>query len=182
MTFGNHEPDFGVDVLRKRMEQAQFPFVAANLRGGDGALLYPAYVIKHVGGVAVGILGLAYPKTPWTTAPKNVKDLDVRGPCLGREAGVAEAPSGGSPTVVVLSHLGLGGDKHLAEAVEGIDIIVGGHSHNRMEQAERVGKTLDRSSGRSRFRSGTPRSHHRRRENQGPQTHAHSLGARLVSP
>ena len=43
---------------------------------------------------------------------------------------------------VVLSHLGLAGDKHLAEAVEGLDIIVGGHSHNRMEQAERVGKTL----------------------------------------
>ena len=44
--------------------------------------------------------------------------------------------------IVVLSHLGLAGDKHLAEAVDGLDIIVGGHSHNRMEQAERVGKTL----------------------------------------
>ena len=44
--------------------------------------------------------------------------------------------------VVVLSHLGLSGDKKLAEAVEGIDVIVGGHSHNRMTKAERVGDTL----------------------------------------
>jgi 5'-nucleotidase len=48
----------------------------------------------------------------------------------------------GAELVVVLSHLGLGGDKHLATVVDGIDIIVGGHSHNRMEQAERVSNTL----------------------------------------
>ena len=80
MTFGNHEPDFGVDVLRKRIDQASFPFVAANLRGSDGTPFTRPYVMKHVGGVAVGVIGLAYPKTPWTTAPKNVKESDVRRP------------------------------------------------------------------------------------------------------
>ena len=44
--------------------------------------------------------------------------------------------------VIVLSHLGLTGDKALANTVSGIDIIVGGHSHNRMTKPERVGDTL----------------------------------------
>ena len=48
----------------------------------------------------------------------------------------------GAEVAVVLSHLGLGGDKHLARTVEGIDVIVGGHSHNRMEKAEQVSGTL----------------------------------------
>ena len=44
--------------------------------------------------------------------------------------------------IVVLSHLGLSEDRQLATTVAGIDVIVGGHSHNRMEHAEKVGKTL----------------------------------------
>jgi 5'-nucleotidase/UDP-sugar diphosphatase len=48
----------------------------------------------------------------------------------------------GAELIVVLSHLGLGGDRHLARAVAGIDVIVGGHSHNRMSRADKVGNTL----------------------------------------
>ena len=44
--------------------------------------------------------------------------------------------------VIALTHLGLGADTHLARTVEGIDVIVGGHSHNRMTEALRVGNTL----------------------------------------
>jgi 5'-nucleotidase / UDP-sugar diphosphatase len=48
----------------------------------------------------------------------------------------------GARLIVLLTHLGLSGDKHLAEAVSGIDVIVGGHSHNRMGEALCVGTTL----------------------------------------
>lgn len=143
LTFGNHEPDFGVAALRKRMEEAEFPFVAANLQSKAGDVPFcPPYVIKKVGGVSVGILGLTYDKTPWTTAPKNVDELVFLEPVAAIERYLPKMRNDGADVAVVLSHLGLSGDKQLAKSVQGIDVIVGGHSHNRMERAEQVGGTL----------------------------------------
>ena len=143
MAIGNHEPDFGTAVLRQRMKDATFTVVAANLieRKGSKPFAKP-YVVKKVGGVAVGILGLAYPKTPWTTAAKNVAEVEFQDPVPAVKHYLPKMRDDGAELVVVLSHLGLGGDKLLAKAVEGIDVIVGGHSHNRMAKAEKVGTTL----------------------------------------
>jgi len=76
LTVGNHEPDYGTQALAERIEQARFPVIAANLvRKSSGELFTRPYVVREVAGVRVGILGLAYPKTAWTTAPENVGDL-----------------------------------------------------------------------------------------------------------
>jgi len=143
LTVGNHEPDFGTEELRKRIGEAKCPTVAANLverKGGE--LFTKPYVVKKVGGVAVGILGLAYPKTAWTTAAKNVAEVEFQDPVPAVKHYLPKMLDDGAELVVVLSHLGLGGDKHLARVLEGIDVIVGGHSHNRMSKAEKVGTTL----------------------------------------
>ncbi len=143
MSIGNHEPDFGMAVLRERMKDAAFTVVAANLveRKGSKPFAKP-YVVKKAGGVAVGILGLAYPKSAWTTAAKNVAEVEFQDPVPAVKHYLPKMRDDGAELVVVLSHLGLGGDKFLAKAVEGIDVIVGGHSHNRMLKAEKVGTTL----------------------------------------
>lgn len=143
LTFGNHEPDFGTAVLRERMAQADFPFVAANLVDRKSGSLFAApYIIRNVGGISVGILGLAYPKTPLTTAKENVAEVEFQDPLPAVTRYLPELREAGAEIVIVLSHLGLGGDQRLAEAVPGIDVIVGGHSHNRMAKAEQIGKTL----------------------------------------
>ena len=143
MTFGNHEPDFGMAALRDRIKEANFPFVAANLsKRSDRESFVAPYVIKKLAGISVGIVGLTYPKTPWTTSPKNVEELTFLDPVAAIELQLPKLYRDGADLIVVLSHLGLGGDKQLATAVSGIDVIVGGHSHNRMQHAERVGDTL----------------------------------------
>ena len=143
LTFGNHEPDFGTAVLRERMAQADFPFVAANLVYRKSASLFAApYVIRKVAGISVGIRGLTYPKTPWTTAEENVTELEFQDPLPAVTRYLPELRDAGAEIVILLSHLGLGGDQRLAEAVPGIDVIVGGHSHNRMTKAEQLGETL----------------------------------------
>jgi 5'-nucleotidase len=79
LTVGNHEPDFGTEALRERMDEAKFPTVAANLVERKGGKLFTKpYVVKKVGGVSVGVLGLAYPKTAWTTAAKNVAEVEFQ--------------------------------------------------------------------------------------------------------
>jgi 5'-nucleotidase len=143
MTIGNHEPDFGGAVLRKRAGEAKFPFVAANLEEPpDGKLLLKPYLIRTVGGVQVGVLGLAYPETARTTAAKNVEDLKFTEPVAAVKRYLPKMREDGAEIALVLSHLGLGGDKQLAESVPDLDVIVGGHSHNRMTEALRVGRTL----------------------------------------
>jgi 5'-nucleotidase / UDP-sugar diphosphatase len=73
MTLGNHEPDFGMEVLRERIKEARFDVVAANVvESGSKRLFTKPYVIRSVGNLRVAILGIAYPNTPLTTARKNV--------------------------------------------------------------------------------------------------------------
>ncbi len=143
MSIGNHEPDFGTEVLRQRMKDARFTVLAANLIERKGRRLFTKpYVVKKRDGVTVGILGLAYQKTAWTTAAKNVAEVEFQDPVPAVKHYLSKMRSDGAELIVVLSHLGLGGDKVLAKAVAGIDVIVGGHSHNRMAEAETVGTTL----------------------------------------
>jgi 5'-nucleotidase/UDP-sugar diphosphatase len=138
LTVGNHEFDFGQAVLRKRVAEAQFPVLGANVEGLDA--LRP-YVIRELGGVRVAIVGVVTEDTPVSTHPKNVAGLEFRAaaetlaryvPELRRRADV----------VVVLSHSGYAADRKLAEQVPGIDLIVGGHSHTRVEPPSRVGASV----------------------------------------
>ena len=143
MVIGNHEPDFTAEVLRERIAEARFPVLAANIvESTTGKLFARPYLIREVAGIKVGVLGLAYPNTSLTTAKKNVAGLEFRdAPATVREF-LPRMRAEGAELIIVLSHYGLGADKKLAESVPGIDVIVGGHSHNAMKDALVVGKTL----------------------------------------
>ncbi|MCL4810109.1 MAG: metallophosphoesterase, partial [Thermoanaerobaculia bacterium] len=65
MAVGNHEFNFGLDVLRRAQKDSSFPWLSANTRlTGDGSPAFPEYVVKELGGVRVGILGLTTPNIP----------------------------------------------------------------------------------------------------------------------
>lgn len=147
MTIGNHEPDFTVDVLAQRRDEARFSFLAANLRKDDGSYLVRPYVLRQLAGVTVGIIGLAYPNTALTTASKNVKGVVFSDAIRVAQELVPRMRREGADIIVALTHLGLSHDQELARSVEGIDVIVGGHSHNRMTEAEQIGSTLIVQSG-----------------------------------
>jgi len=138
MTAGNHEFDFGRDLLEKRIEEARFPVLGANVEGLGP--LRP-YVIRELNGVRIALLGVVTEDTPVSTHPRNVvglRFLPLREtlkrylPELRRQADV----------VILLSHIGYQEDRKLAEEVPGIDLIVGGHSHTRLDKPVRVGATV----------------------------------------
>lgn len=143
MVIGNHEPDFSADILKERIAEAKFPVLAANITEKASGRLYTLpYIMQEVRGIKVGILGLAYPNTPLTTARNNVQDLEFGDATTVAREYVPRLRAEGAQLVVVLSHYGLGADKKLAKDVPGIDVIVGGHSHNRMQNALQQGNTL----------------------------------------
>ena len=143
LSIGNHEPDFTAAALREWIAGAKFPVLAANVtERATGKLFTKPYVVREIGGVKVGILGLAYPNTPLTTGKKNVEDVEFGPAVEAAQRFIPEMKRDGAQLIVALTHLGLGADKKLAEAVPEIDVIVGGHSHNRMSEALQVGRTL----------------------------------------
>ncbi|MCK4903986.1 MAG: hypothetical protein KAS35_04785, partial [Candidatus Marinimicrobia bacterium] len=76
---GNHEFDFKVDGLYERIEQAEFPYLSANIRekvSGEIPDFATPYIIKDIDGVLVGIIGLTTTSTPYSTFPDFVVDYD----------------------------------------------------------------------------------------------------------
>ncbi|MGZ6126003.1 MAG: bifunctional metallophosphatase/5'-nucleotidase [Myxococcales bacterium] len=134
---GNHEFDFGVPVLRDRIAQAKYPVLAANVFF-KGTRRRPEWlrpsVLVEVGGIKVGIIGLATVTTPITTNPVNVADLEFveGGPVASLEAESLRAR--GAAVVVICAHAGPRPPEQeiqrVAGAVQGkVDAIVSGHHH-----------------------------------------------------
>ena len=138
MVVGNHEFDFGQAILKERIGEANFPVLGANVIGLS--TLKP-YVMKDLEGLTITVIGVVTGDTPVTTHPKNVTGLQFLPPEDTVTKYVREL-RGKSDIVVVLSHLGFSADSDLAKKVDGIDVIVGGHSHTKVEKPALVGKTF----------------------------------------
>ena len=141
---GNHEFDWGQDTLRARMREAAYPILGANVTdaSGNDIAWIPNDTVVNVGGLRVGIVGVATVVTPTTTRPANVSDLRFVDPIpvVNRSAKALRAR--GAQFVVVVAHAGAfcqttptpsceGEIVDLARGVtERIDAIVSGHTHS----------------------------------------------------
>ncbi|MCI3926865.1 5'-nucleotidase C-terminal domain-containing protein [Paenibacillus sp. TRM 82003] len=149
MVPGNHEFDKGPGVLTEFVKNAKFPIVSANVdyskepeiselfknevsAGAAGGSIYPATVLE-VDGEQIAVFGLTTPETKFLANPgENIVFEDE---IEAAKATVADLTAKGYDKIVALTHLGHSYDVKLAEAVEGIDIIIGGHSHTRLDDA-----------------------------------------------
>src|SRR4030095_4808960 len=134
-TFGNHEFDFGPDVLKERMKESKFGWIAANvIEKSTGKPFGSAepFVIREFGGVKVGIFGLVLPDTKNTSRPGP--DVEFLNPCETAKAMVTEIHNRGAKVVVALTHLSMGEDKEVARCSD-VDVIIGGHEHTLLESS-----------------------------------------------
>jgi 5'-nucleotidase len=132
-TFGNHEFDFGPDVLRDRIKESKFGWIAANvidLKTGKTFGDVPPYVIREFDGVKVGLFGLVLPETKSTSRPGA--DVEFRNPCETAKQMVSELHAKGAKVVVALTHLSMREDKEVARCSD-VDVIIGGHEHTLLE-------------------------------------------------
>ncbi len=131
---GNHEFDFGLETLQYRLGESRFPWLAANVRGRDGALLPHSreWMIRQMGEVTIAFIGLL---TPSTTELATVGDqLTVQDPVAVARQLVPVLRAQGVDLIVALTHLAQAEDAELARQVPGIDLILGGHDHDSMLQ------------------------------------------------
>jgi 2',3'-cyclic-nucleotide 2'-phosphodiesterase (5'-nucleotidase family) len=124
MVLGSEDFWLGLDALRQRMEEAEFPILSANVvMAGTDQLFTTPYVIEEIAGHKVAIIGL----TNQEAARAAGGDIDALDPLKALEDLMGEV-SKEADVIIVLSHLGTEGDFQMANEVKGIDLIVGGLS------------------------------------------------------
>lgn len=139
MVVGNHEFDFGQDVLKERIREAKFPVLGANVLGLP-AFIKP-YVLQEINGLKVAIIGVVTEDTPTSTHRDNVSGLNFL-PVSDTVDKYVKEVRDKVDIVIVLTHIGYNADMLLANNVKGIDVIVGGHSHTKTDKHLLVGNTI----------------------------------------
>lgn len=130
---GNHEFDAGWPAWLRFVDRLQAPVLAANIsfqpRPDSPAVdkIFP-YTILERHGRKIGIVGLVTEETPEKSSPGPGISFSNAQKAL--EAAVKELTARQVHIIIALTHLGLENDRLLARAVDGVDIIVGGHSHS----------------------------------------------------
>jgi sulfur-oxidizing protein SoxB len=125
-------------------------FLAGNVRDTDfDEPVFPSTRLFEKGGVAVAVIGQAFPYTAIANPRWMIPhwSFGIRERML--RANVAEARRRGAKVVVLLSHNGFDVDRKLAERVDGIDVILTGHTHDALPAPVQVGHTLLIASGSS---------------------------------
>jgi 5'-nucleotidase / UDP-sugar diphosphatase len=131
-TPGNGEFYGGFPNLQARIKQAEFGVLTANVTlRKDGQPLGKAYVIEQAGPVKVAFFGLCWIR------PETLRQLPLAmADALETAKKLVPELRTQADLVVAVTHIGLGNDRRLAAAVDGLDLILGGHSHDRLPRGE----------------------------------------------
>ncbi|NMM15146.1 MAG: bifunctional UDP-sugar hydrolase/5'-nucleotidase [Rhodoferax sp.] len=138
MAVGNHEFDKPLSVLKMQRDLAQFSMLSANIYE-RGERMFAPYQIFRLGGVRVGVMGLTTEDTYKMVSPDRVKDIEFRS-VIAEAAKVVPELRRQADVVIAATHMGhyengnhgtqAVGDVEMARAVDGIDLVVGGHTQN----------------------------------------------------
>jgi sulfur-oxidizing protein SoxB len=129
-------------------ELAPMEFLAQNVKTADFEdPVFKPYTLRSVNGVALAVIGQAFPYTPIANPRYMVAEwtFGIQEPRLQQL--VDEVRAKGAQVVVLLSHNGMDVDLKLAARVRGIDAILGGHTHDGVPAPVVVGKTLVTNAG-----------------------------------
>lgn len=139
-TIGNHELDYGVENLARIVKLAKFEVLCANytFEGTECEGLIKPYTIIERGGKKIGLFGLS-PDPKGLVSKDNYTGITFISPVEAAKKCVAELKEQGCDAIVCLSHLGWKiknkyNDECLVAETSGIDVIIGGHSHNYFEK------------------------------------------------
>lgn len=141
---GNHEFDFGQEIIRANEVAMDFPILSANATvAKTGKLLdfCTPYIIREISGVRVAIIGLTTRKTPFIVTPKYVEGLAFTDYEEAIRNTVPQARAEGADLVIVISHICPSELRKLVPVASelSIPLLAGGHCHSEVENFEDEG-------------------------------------------
>lgn len=133
---GNHEFDYGQQVLDKRIKQANFPFLNANIKDSTGNFKFkPYYIIKLDNGLRIGVISAIQLGTNGIpdSHPTNLKNLTFKNGL--EELQKFSYLKDSCNIFMAVTHLGFEDDIKLADLMPDLNIIMGGHTHTLTKPA-----------------------------------------------
>lgn len=138
--FGNHEFDYGQEILQKRMNDADFELLCANMEVDAQIARFEQpkpYAFLQMDGIKIGILGLTEVNESRTgkllpsAHPARLEGLQFFDPVESalKNKSLREE----CDLFLALTHIGYNKDIELAHAMPELDIIIGGHSHTHID-------------------------------------------------
>jgi 5'-nucleotidase/UDP-sugar diphosphatase len=153
---GNHEYNFGNETFATMLGQLNFPILGSANVDDDGTYGFindnvKDYITMTVGGLKVAIFGLTNPEVPLYELPSNIEGLSFYAATPTAQSLVPQIRANEDPDLLIaLTHIGYDvykgsydKDKAIAEQVPGIDVIVGGHSHDSLNPAVMITSTIN---------------------------------------
>lgn len=148
MTIGNHEIDFGLYKFYELSKTVKMPILCSNIIDRrTGGYLFKPYIVKTFGKTRIAIAGITASNT-FTALSDEEKNKII---FLGTdEAYLKILPDlkANADIIILLSHLGLPEDREFAKRHPEVKLIIGGHSHTFLNQAEYAGKTCILNAGK----------------------------------
>lgn len=137
MALGNHEFDNTLPIILKQKQWAGFPFISANIYHQKGPRVFPARIKKQLDDLIITIFGLTTEDTPLKAKPGNTKGIEFK-KAVNEAKKIVPEYRKDSDVIIALTHVGhypneshgadAPGDVTLARKVDGIHLIVGGHT------------------------------------------------------
>jgi 5'-nucleotidase/UDP-sugar diphosphatase len=143
LALGNHEFDQGYEVIAALVEASEVPVLCANLASPEGGPAMPGLQPSRVferGGTRIGVVGLTTPDLQRLVSAETWARVQLLDTVEAAQAEI-ERLDPETDLLVLLSHAGVETDRWLAAKLEGLDLIVGGHSHSALREPELVGST-----------------------------------------
>jgi 5'-nucleotidase len=137
MALGNHEFNNGPEGILPLLNAVSFPVISGNLDVSQDPALNGRvgdHVVLDVNGVQVGIVSALTRDTMEISSPGDTVIFQEEIDAL--QGDVDDLTEQGVDIIIALTHVGLPADMRIAEAVTGIDAIVGGHSHTLLSNTD----------------------------------------------
>jgi 5'-nucleotidase len=142
VTIGNNE---GITLSKQQLEdlykEANFDILVANLFEQDGSIpqwLKPYAIYQTKIGIKIGMIGLTVPYQKFYQLLK----WDIREPFELLPSLIKKVREEGADFIIILSHLGINEDERMAREIEGIDLVLGAHTHHLLQDGMQINETM----------------------------------------
>jgi len=128
MGIGDDDLTLGKEFLLEISKKANFPFLSSNLLDEtSGKVLFQSFLIKEINGLRIGIFALLSPDFFTGPSDPRKRGLTFKSPVDTAQAMVKELKPR-TDLIILLSHLGYAKDIEVAQTLQGVNLIVGGHN------------------------------------------------------
>jgi 2',3'-cyclic-nucleotide 2'-phosphodiesterase (5'-nucleotidase family) len=159
-TLGNHDFDWGPEVLEGHLKLSKADVLTSNLErggkfpgGGEGAWKsVKPWTIKEVGGFRIALIGLITPGLPFWLTPETLGGISPTDPVVSLKRSIAEVKAEKADAIVLMAHMGWRLEDDFANPVReilkdaGVDVFLAGHTHQDQSSWEMSGALCSQAS------------------------------------